>query len=63
MSIRTVQTCEKCGASRDIPKHVSPDLSGWRTIRAGALEATFCNDCIRLIVNQALDAAKAREPS
>lgn len=63
MSVRTVQTCEQCGRSRELRKGDSPDAGGWRTLSTGSLEATLCADDVRDVVLAAREAAKGREAS
>ena len=60
MSLRRVQVCEQCGATRDLKSSESPDNGGWRALSSGSLEATFCNHCVRVMVMRALAAAEAR---
>mgnify|MGYP003341853347 CR=1 FL=1 len=60
MSLVRLQTCERCGKSRELAERDSADLGGWRTLTSGASEATLCNDCVRAVVTEARGAAEAR---
>lgn len=60
MSLRRIQTCEQCGAERELREDESADSDGWRTLGAGGLMATFCNACVRVLVTAAREAAEQR---
>lgn len=61
MTLRHIQTCEQCGTTRELKKNDGPDVGGWRTLNSGNQAATFCNDCVRTIVQTALAAADDRQ--
>lgn len=51
--IQRIQTCEQCGASRQLSdgrNPESPEIGGWRTLNNGSLEATFCAACVKQLV-------------
>lgn len=62
MSLMHIQTCERCGESRNLSRTDKdrPDTGGWRTLTSGSLEATFCNLCVRTLVVAAREAADKR---
>lgn len=61
MSLRRIQTCEQCGAARDLGTEETAETGGWRTLNAGGMTATFCIACIRELVAAAIANAEARE--
>lgn len=63
MSLQRIQTCEYCGEQRSLTESDKPETGGWRSLNAGALEATFCNNCVRQLVQQARAAAAQRAES
>lgn len=61
MALRRVQTCDRCGNERRLGERDSVQLGGWRDLNAGSKEATFCNVCVRRLVEDALASAATRE--